>query len=539
MHIEPAPRDLDEREPIAWLRAYTEGVEPRVLPLFRRPARVAVGSGRACDWRFENAELAELELTLVWDGVRLRAEDATQPDSRATVRHGQSIIAGASGRLRIALDLVLHDDEVTMIRKIELPPQPDERTLPVPLLPPSYDDRDDEADQRTVITVVPPPRPPEPPWRLYLPPRNGAADDEPTGEWPLDDALRPTADLLARLGKRGLYELARRTPPRRIALWGALALVVAIEVAMLLRPRRPAPQPIVQAPAASAHSANGSNARSSVMLPDKDVEVTVHRAIAAYRAGKVADALAEFYAPRRRDPRSGGARHALRPAQPRREHAMRIGLIIAAAVTAALAALLLGCAPDDSERFDVHVEALSDEGLPLEGLPVKIDDRLVGRTDGDGVVDLSLPGPEGRRVTIAVDPPSGFRGATETRSIVLERLVRADGARAHIEVATRFAPLSRNYVLLVDVGEAALPIEIFGVQKGMTNSEGVAMMLVPGVPGDDLQVRVTRGGRRDLVPSLLSHTFSLPDHASVCVLDGRFTTLRHPPPPRPHRPLRL
>jgi hypothetical protein len=218
---------------------------------------------------------------------------------------------------------------------------------------------------------------------------------------------------------------------------------------------------------------------------------------------------------------------------------MRLVLVIAAAVTAALATLLLGCAPDDSERFDVHVEALSDEGLPLEGLPVKIDDRLVGRTDGDGVVELSLPGPEGRRVAIAVDPPSGFRGATETRSIVLERLVRADGARAHIEVATRFAPLSRNYVLLVDVGQAALPIEIFGVQKGTTNSEGVAMMLVPGVPGDDLQVRVTRGGRRDLVPPLLAQTFSLPDHASVCVLDGRFTTLRHPPPPRPHRPLRL
>ena len=304
MHIEPAPRDLDDHEPIAWLRAYTEGVEPRVLPLFRRPARVAVGSGRACDWRFENAELAELELTLVWDGVRLRAEDATQPDSRMTVRHGQSIIAGASGRLRIALDLVLHDDEVTMIRKIELPPQPDERTQPVPLPPPpAYDDRDDDADQRTVITALPPTAPiaapaapvePAQPWRLYMPPRNGAADDEPTGEWPLDDALRPTADLLDRLGKRGLYELARRTPPRRIALWGALALVVAIEVAMLLRPRRPAPQPIVQATAASAHSANGGNARSSVMLPDKDVEVTVHRAIAAYRAGKVADALSEF-----------------------------------------------------------------------------------------------------------------------------------------------------------------------------------------------------------------------------------------------------
>ena len=216
----------------------------------------------------------------------------------------------------------------------------------------------------------------------------------------------------------------------------------------------------------------------------------------------------------------------------------RIIIVAAAAVAAALAALASGCAPDEAERFEVRVSALSDEGFPLDGLPVKVDDRLVGRTDADGIVDLGLPGPEGRRVTIAVDPPSGFRGATETRSLVLDRLVRADGTRARIEVSTRFAPLARNYVLLVDVGEPALPVEIFGVQKGMTNSEGVAMMLVPGVPGDDLQVRVTRGARKDLLPAALSHTFSLPDHAAACVLDGRFAVLKRPTP-RAHRPLRL
>jgi hypothetical protein len=202
-------------------------------------------------------------------------------------------------------------------------------------------------------------------------------------------------------------------------------------------------------------------------------------------------------------------------------------------------ALLAGCAEEVPERFDVRVTALSDEGEPLAGLPVRVDERLLARTDEDGVVDLSLPGPEGRRVVIAVDPPSGFRGATETRSIVLDRLVRADGSRARIDVDTRFAPLQRNYVLLVDVGVPALPIQIFGVDKGVTNSEGVAMMLVPGVPGDELDVRVTRGARTDLLPPSLAHTFTLPDHASACVLDGRFTQQRRRPPAKAHGPLRL
>jgi hypothetical protein len=290
MYIEaPLLRDVDEREPIAWLRAYTEGVEPRVLPLFRRPSRVTVGSGKGCDWRFEAAELAELELVLAWDGVRLRAQDATQPDGPATVRHGQSIIAGATGRLRIALDLVLHDDEITMVRWVEAPsplpspsPSPsDETTAPMPLQPP------------TAITPAPADITATHPWRVYLPPRNGAADGEPTREWPLDDALRPTADLLDRIGKRGLRTLARRAPPRRLALYGALALVFAVEAFMILRPRHAAPPPTVQTAPTATRSATADR-RARVFLPDKDVELTLHRAIAAYRAGKTAEALADF-----------------------------------------------------------------------------------------------------------------------------------------------------------------------------------------------------------------------------------------------------
>jgi len=294
MHVEsPLPAGADE--PIAWLRAYAEGAEPRALPLFRRAARVTVGSGKGCDWRFEAAELAELELVLAWDGVRLRAEDATTTAPGATVRHGQSVVAGATGRLRIALDLVHHDEEVTMIRKLPEPAPGDETTAPIVLAPPVEADAPDD-DQRTVITVAPLLSPGDTtaahPWRVYLPPRNGAADGEPTREWAIDDALRPTADLLDRLGKRGLRTLARRAPPRRIALWGALAVVVAIEAFMLLRPRRVAAPPLAQAVPVATHAA--ADRRARVMLPDKDLEVALHRAIADYRAGKTADALTGF-----------------------------------------------------------------------------------------------------------------------------------------------------------------------------------------------------------------------------------------------------
>ena len=198
-----------------------------------------------------------------------------------------------------------------------------------------------------------------------------------------------------------------------------------------------------------------------------------------------------------------------------------------ALLCAAAAALAVGCAPEEPERFDVRVTATSDEGQPLDGVAVKVDDTLVGTTDAGGRLVMALPGPEGRRVNVAVEAPAGYRGGVQSRSIVLDRLVRrAGGTRAPLEVETQFAPAQRSYVLLVDVGVPGLPVEIFGVKKSTTNSEGVAMLTVPGVPGDDLQVRVTRGARLDLLPGFVAHNFTLPDHASVCVLDGRFTPVK-------------
>jgi hypothetical protein len=206
---------------------------------------------------------------------------------------------------------------------------------------------------------------------------------------------------------------------------------------------------------------------------------------------------------------------------------MRARPVFVSAPLVLVLAALAGCAPEEPERFDVRVAVTSDEGQALDGVAVKVDDAVVGQTDGAGRLVMALPGPEGRRVNVSVDAPSGYRGGVQTRSIVLDRLVRrADGTHAPLEVETRFAPAQRSYVLLVDVGVPALPVEIFGVQKATTNSEGVAMLTVPGVPGDDLQVRVTRGARPDLLPAFVAHNFTLPDHASVCVLDGRFTQVK-------------
>jgi hypothetical protein len=183
----------------------------------------------------------------------------------------------------------------------------------------------------------------------------------------------------------------------------------------------------------------------------------------------------------------------------------------------------LGCAPPPPPPFELRVTATSDEGMTLPDLEVQIDGRTVGRTDERGQLRLRIPGAdEGKRVLVSVHTPDGFRALSDTRRIALERITTRGGGMLPLELAARFSPLLRQYAVLIDVGRPALPVEVFGVQKAVTNSAGVAMFLVPGTPSDVLDVRVTNGGHPELSPRTVAQTFTLQDHADVLMLRGAF-----------------
>jgi hypothetical protein len=208
----------------------------------------------------------------------------------------------------------------------------------------------------------------------------------------------------------------------------------------------------------------------------------------------------------------------------------------------ALFLLSTGCDPPRPPPLELRVTAASDEGMRLAGLAVKIDDRVVGRTDARGELHLGLPqSDEGKRVRVSVQTPDGFRALTDARLIALERMTTRGGGTLPLELHARFASTVRHYVVLVDVGRPNLPIEVFGVQQAVTNSAGVAMFMTPGAPSDALEVRVTNGGRTDLTPAYLAQTFNLQDRADVFMLRGEFTAVpaKKRPAPRPHRPQRL
>ncbi|MDB4966259.1 MAG: hypothetical protein JWN44_1948 [Myxococcales bacterium] len=293
---------LDDNEPVGLLRANEAGHAERILPLFRRPARIVVGREAACDWRFERYEGAPLELS--WDGVRLKvAGRKVKPDELVTT----------AGGVEIVFELMLFSEEVTQIRRMPLPPagptmtaEPEAKTvievrLPEPQAPqpqarvpqPQPVAAQPSPPLSTIASPLAAPRPADPvspprPWRCFVPPRNGAADDEPTVLWPGDDALRPTADLLDRLSRWSL----RRLPRRKLALYAALAVVVVIEIALLLRPRKAPTGPSAQATSFTADAAAAAPVRA--MQPDKDLEKILKEGIRAYRSGHTADAIDRF-----------------------------------------------------------------------------------------------------------------------------------------------------------------------------------------------------------------------------------------------------
>jgi hypothetical protein len=298
MRTEASALDEELKEPIGFLHAVVDGRGRRVVPLFRRAAAIVVGRGATCQWRFDLSSLAEAQLRLDWDGVRLKVEELdpgcmTRLDGEPLhpgahrVRPGQPIVAG---ELAIEFELQLFSDEVTQVRRLAPAPAPEE------------EEKEEEEDLPSTVIAssehpAPPPGPPPPEapppaperqWRCYVPPRNGAADAEPTLEWPLDDALRPTADLLERLSRRSFGRV-----PARLALLVAALIVVSVGTLWLATARKPHALPTVSEPGALPLD-EATRADPRAMQPDKELEVTLRQGIDAYRRGRTAEAVERF-----------------------------------------------------------------------------------------------------------------------------------------------------------------------------------------------------------------------------------------------------
>lgn len=201
------------------------------------------------------------------------------------------------------------------------------------------------------------------------------------------------------------------------------------------------------------------------------------------------------------------------------------------AATARLAAVLLlaaGCAEEEG-RFPVVVVTMTDDGQPLPDLPVVIGKTPAGKTDADGKLKLKVRGREGSRIAVSVATPAGYRPASTGTGVVLRRLTDIEGGGSRplpIEHVVKFAPLQRQYAIMVRTDAPGLPVETFGTRQAVTNEKGVAIFLYEGTPGDELQVKVVTDGRPDLKPQNPTQSFLLATRSEAYLVKEHFTAAR-------------
>ncbi len=201
---------------------------------------------------------------------------------------------------------------------------------------------------------------------------------------------------------------------------------------------------------------------------------------------------------------------------------------LAVAVVLAAGALALGCAQQEG-RFPVIVTTETDDGQPLPDLPVTVGRTPAGRTDATGKLRMRVVGREGARVAITIATPKGYRPASTSRAVILRRLTDIEAGSGHplpIEHIVKFAPLQRQYAVLVRAGIAGIPVETFGTQKAVTNGKGVAIFLYEGTPGDELQVKLVTDARPDLMPRNPTQSFLLATRSEAYLVKEHFTAIR-------------
>jgi hypothetical protein len=192
----------------------------------------------------------------------------------------------------------------------------------------------------------------------------------------------------------------------------------------------------------------------------------------------------------------------------------------------------------------VVISTTTDDGRPFPDVTVMLGKTPAGKTNADGKLSVNVRGKEGTKVSVSTDVPKGFKVAPggSGEALVLRRLSDVSdtgkGRILPIEHVVKFAPLVRQYAVLVRVGIPGLDVETFGTRQAVTNSKGVAMFLYQGAPGDELQVKVNTAEHPELKPQNPTASFVLGQRSEAYVVKEKFTIPKAPPVKR-HKPVHV
>jgi hypothetical protein len=190
--------------------------------------------------------------------------------------------------------------------------------------------------------------------------------------------------------------------------------------------------------------------------------------------------------------------------------------------------VIAGCARDLEPQFvPLTIDVLNEVQQPVAGVSVSLDGQVWRATDETGNLQTRLSGPEGRLVRIDIQCPRGSVAEGEVSRDLVVRFLRPIGGGDNVPLQATFrcASRTRKSVLLVRAdSQANLPIRALGRHLAVTNENGVAEVVLEGVPGEEIEVLLDTSAHPHLRPSMPSRRLIMPTGRQIFVFDQKFET---------------
>lgn len=189
--------------------------------------------------------------------------------------------------------------------------------------------------------------------------------------------------------------------------------------------------------------------------------------------------------------------------------------------------LAVGCSAPVLDRHSLTVSAMVDGEVPVAGVRVSASGLVLGATDSSGRLVAEIRVTEGQEVGLLAECPAGFRCPEGPESLRLTTVRALSRTSSEFTVTIACRPVKREVAIVVSSPRLGdVPVLVDGAERGRTDRDGVAHVLVSAAPGDVLSVVLDASAKKDLVPSHITHSLRVSDNDQVFVVNEE-PVLRH------------
>ncbi len=194
-------------------------------------------------------------------------------------------------------------------------------------------------------------------------------------------------------------------------------------------------------------------------------------------------------------------------------------------------AFLAGCTEVAASReASVAVYVADDQGRPLSGIAVLVDDTPIATTNEAGHARVIVQAEKRARVRLKAQCPDAYRDA-EARSVALSR---ADSQKAPLTLRMVCAPKLRTLSVVVRApGGEGLTLRADGAPVAKIAADGTAHVVLQRAPETDLRLSLDTTGAPKLLPQFPVREVHVTDRDEIVVFDQTLTT--RPAPARLRR----